>query len=194
MKLNNKILRILQNQKLHYPVLNLSYYVVSSNFLQYGPAWTREPGKVIFGNVYAVVGWLWISLMAYTRDQLINFRTAGVYIVPRPVRKTLFRLHLWNPRRHRVPRIPGPPSESVSTRGRSPGFPSGMPRAFTPRQLRPMANHQGACLRGLRKRRPSRLPAVVLRLRAASPSPASTRARYETSRPMCAISVLQFAV
>ena len=58
-------------------------------------------------------------------DQLINFRTAGVLTVQRPVRKTLFRLHLWNPRRHRVPKNPGLSPGGVSTRGRSSGIPAG---------------------------------------------------------------------
>ena len=46
--------------------------------------------------------------MAYSRDQLMDLRltTAGL-VVPRAARKTLFRLHLWNPRRHRVSRSSG---------------------------------------------------------------------------------------
>ena len=85
-----------------------SYHVVSSEFLHTGLTWSREPGKVIVGCVFAIVWSVWNSLMAYTRDQLINFRTTGVLTVPRPVRKTLFRLHLWNLRRHTCAEDPWP--------------------------------------------------------------------------------------
>ena len=45
-----------QTSEFIFLLIQYSYYVVSPKFLQYGLAWTPEPGKVIFGNVYTVVG------------------------------------------------------------------------------------------------------------------------------------------
>ena len=158
-----------------------------------------DDGKLIFGNVHAVVGWLWISLMAYTRDQLINFQTAGVYTVPHPVLycavlcvKRCLGFTCGTPDviacqeslthcRRACLREAG---HGDSRRGCSRIHAIDIYIQAAPTMP---ANNQGACLWGLRKRHPPRLPAVVLRLRAASSSPASTRARYETSRPMCAM-------
>ena len=46
--------------------------------------------------------------MAYTKDQLFSFRfTTAVPVIPRSVRKTLFKLRIWNPRRHRATPVVG---------------------------------------------------------------------------------------
>ena len=39
-------------------------------------------------------------MVSYTRDELLSFRASG-HVVPRTVRKTIFSLHLWIPKRQR---------------------------------------------------------------------------------------------
>ena len=142
------------------------YQVVLSEFLQSGFMWSQEPGKVIFGHICAIVWSVWISLMAYTRDQLINFRPSGALTVSRSVRKTLFRLHLWNPICHRLPKISGPPP-----RGTFPGIPVGdasrvhvAPTTSVGQSPGGVSSRISTTLRQLSTRRPLHLPATVLSL------------------------------
>ena len=97
--------------------------------------------------------------MAYTKDQLFSFRfTTAVPVIPRSVRKTLFKLRIWNPRRHRVTPVVGT-LPNISTAVPPTRLPVFMPR------LRPLAN-----------------PLLLRGFRAYSPLPASSRDLFETNR------------
>ena len=46
--------------------------------------------------------------MAYTKDQLFSIRfTTALPVIPRSMRKTLFKLRIWNPCRHRATPVAG---------------------------------------------------------------------------------------